>query len=186
MSGDLKKIVLIGPESTGKTTLCEQLASHFNTEWVNEHARVYLNTNGKEYTPSDLEKIAAGQIQHEEEIIRLLNQKKSVSYTHKPVVFIDTDLYVLKVWSEIVFNHCSNKILHEIAVRKYDLYLLCEPDIPWIKDELREHPDEMMRNKIFHHYKEAMINQQTPWKIINGDHEERLSKAINAVNQLLF
>ena len=56
MSGDLKKIVLIGPESTGKTTLCEQLAGHFNTEWVNEHARVYLNTNGKEYTPSDLEK----------------------------------------------------------------------------------------------------------------------------------
>lgn len=186
MNPTVKKIVLIGPESTGKSSLCEKLANHFNTEWVKEHARSYLNTNGKVYTLSDLDKIALEQIQREEEVIGLIKQNKSIGSNNMPVVFIDTDLYVLKVWSEIVFNECSNKILHEIALRNYDLYLLCEPDIPWVKDELREHPNETMRIKIFHHFKDAMINQHTPWENINGNFEERLTKAINAVNQLFF
>ncbi len=182
----IKKIVLIGPESTGKTTLCKQLSAHFNTAWIHEHAREYLKNNGNEYTLSDLDKIASGQIQREEEVIGFMKQNKTISCGKSPVVFIDTDLYVLKVWSEIAFNQCSTKILHQIAVRKYDLYLLCEPDIPWIKDELREHPDENMRNKIFHYYKDAMINQHVPWEIISGNFEERLAKSINAVDKLFI
>ena len=78
MTPTIKKIVLIGPESTGKSSLCEKLANHFNTEWVKEHARSYLNTNGKVYTLSDLDKIALEQIQREEEVIGLMKQNKSI------------------------------------------------------------------------------------------------------------
>ena len=186
MSLSLKKIVLLGPESTGKTTLCQQLAKHFDTLWVEEYARHYLNTNGKEYTKSDIDNIVLGQIQNEEATTQLLHKNISPYLQQSATLFIDTDLYVLKIWSEIAFNHCNNKILNEIASRKYDLYLLCEPDIPWEKDALREHPDEKIRTKIFHHYKDAMIHQHVPWQIINGKYEERLARAIDAVNKLFF
>lgn len=184
MEHQIKKIVLIGPESTGKTTLCEQLSEHYESVWVREYARVYLQTNGKEYKFDDIKKIAEGQLKNEEIVIKtaleLLNNNPKKTYP----VFLDTDFYVLKVWSEWVFNQCDNWILNTISERSYDLYLLCEPDIPWVKDEYREAPDLDMRLKIFEHYKEIMTNQHTPWKIINGDFETRLMQSIKAVEEL--
>ncbi len=178
----IKKIVIIGPESTGKSALCEKLAHHYNTIWVREHARDYLNTNGTEYTIEDLDKIGEGQLHAEEKAIAELTFPNATS--NQSLLFIDTDFYVLKVWSEFVFNSCSNKILNEIVNRSYDLYLLCEPDIPWVKDELREYPDLLTREKLFHHYKEAMTAQNTKWCIINGDYQNRFEKAISAIDEL--
>ena len=173
----LKKIVVIGPESTGKSTLCRQLAQHFHTVWVPEYAREYLLQHGTHYRYEDLYKIALGQLKGEEEILLKVDSNNN---TVQPV-FFDTDLYVIKVWSEFVFNKCDNRILTEIAVRKYDLYLLCNIDVKWIKDELREYPDIATREKLFHYYKEAMTAQATTWTEVTGDYNERLQKAIYAV-----
>lgn len=178
----LKKIVIIGPESTGKSTLSLQLAEHYKTYHVEEYARDYLETNGKEYTYDDLLKISEGQIKLEE----IETEKLKKDKINSSLLFIDTDSYVIKVWSEFVFNKCDNRILNNIASRKYDLYLLCNTDLPWTADKLREYPDLKIRNKIYHYYKDAMINQKTPWVEISGDYNQRFNIAIKAVDNLLL
>ena len=192
----LKKIVITGPECTGKSTLCEQLAEHYNTIWCPEYAREYLLSHGKKYNYDDLLGIAKGQIKLEEEITQSVIGNRLLTNSHSPLtsngyrdqhslLFIDTDMYVMKVWSEFVFNKCHPYILYQITERKYDLYLLCNTDIPWIKDELREYPDLKTRQKLYHIYKDLMIRQSTPWVEISGNYEERLHKAIAAVDHLL-
>jgi NadR type nicotinamide-nucleotide adenylyltransferase len=188
----IKKIVIIGPESTGKSTLCEKLAAHYNTLWVPEYAREYLETNGTEYSYDDLLTIAKGQIELEDKVPGIRYQEHighspftihhSPLTTHHSLLFIDTDLYVIKVWAEFVFKKCHNWILNHIAERKYDLYLLCDVDLPWTEDPLREYPEKKTRKKIFLFYKELMINQSTPWCIISGNYEERLGKAIQFID----
>ncbi len=177
----IKKIVVIGPESTGKSKLSEQLAAHFKTQWVQEYAREFLETYGTDYSFDDLYKIAQGQLKNEEDA--LFNSK--LLTPNSKLIFVDTDMYVIKVWSEFVFNKCDNHVLTQIANRKYDLYLLCNTDIPWIKDSLREYPNLEIREKLFHYYKDAMINQHVPWVEIKGNYEERFAKAIDAVNKIL-
>ena len=172
---NLKKIVAIGLESTGKSSLCRQLAKHYNTSWCPEYAREYLLENGKQYSYDSLLTIAQGQVELEEEYI----QKKN-----NPLLFIDTDMYVMKVWCEFVFGKCHRYILDQIVTRHYDLYLLCNTDLPWIKDELREYPDIKTREKLFLIYKDILINQSVPWVEISGSDEERLQQAIDAVNRL--
>jgi NadR type nicotinamide-nucleotide adenylyltransferase len=186
----LKKIVIIGPESTGKSSLCEQLAKHYNTLWCPEYAREYLLKNGMDYKYDDLLTIAKGQVELEEKVIKSAvgNQQlaplRSPLTSHHYPIFIDTNMYVMKVWCEFVFGKCHQYILDQIAERKYDLYLLCNNDLPWIKDELREYPDAETRQKLFSIYKNIMENQSTRWVEISGDYEERLQKAIIAVNGL--
>ena len=194
----LIKVVVIGPESTGKSTLCELLAQHYNTQWCPEFAREFLLTHGMDYTYDDLLYIAKGQLAMEDEYeSSIINEQwaiknEQVSDTHSPLtihhsplLFIDTDMYVMKVWCEFVFGKCHDWILEQIKKRKYDLYLLCNTDLPWIKDELREYPDPAPREKLYTIYKDIMINQSTPWVDISGDYDERLQKAIIAVNQLI-
>ena len=186
----LKKIVIIGPESTGKSTLCEQLAQHYDTKWCPEFAREYLLTNGTDYAYDDLLHIAKGQIALEEEFISMVyNQQPVLSNsrrtTNQQLLFIDTDMYVMKVWCEFVFENCHRFILEEIVSRQYDLYLLCNIDLPWTKDKLREYPDLASRQKLYNIYEDIMINQSVPWINISGDYEERLQKAIVATDKLL-
>ena len=191
----IKKIVIIGPESTGKSTLCQKLADHYNTLWVPEYAREYLENHGPEYSYDDLYDIAVGQLELEDEAAnKLENSDRAATTHHLPLpihhspfttpyspLFIDTDMYVMKVWSEFVFNKCNNWILNRIAERKYDLYLLCDVDLPWVKDDLREYPDVKVRKKLFYFYKDLLVNQQVPWCQISGDYDERISKATNFI-----
>lgn len=194
----LIKVVVIGPESTGKSTLCELLAQHYNTQWCPEFAREFLLTHGMDYTYDDLLYIAKGQLAMEDEYESSMGngqwaiKNEQVSDIHSPLtihhsslLFIDTDMYVMKVWCEFVFGKCHDWILEQIKKRKYDLYLLCNIDLPWVKDELREYPDPAPREKLYTIYKDIMINQSTPWVDISGDYDERLQKAIIAVDQLL-
>lgn len=172
----MKKIVVIGPESTGKSTLCETLAQHYDTAWCPEYAREFLLANDKKYTYEDLLTIAKGQLTLEDKVI---TQVKHNSY------FIDTDMYVMKVWCEFVFGKCHPWILDQIVERKYDLYLLCNVDLPWVKDELREYPDLETRTRLYHIYKDIMINQSVTWVDISGNYNERVQKAIGAINKIL-
>ena len=175
----MKKIVIIGPESTGKSTLCEELATHYKTEWVREYAREYLLNNGAQYAFDDLLEIAKGQIAGEELAGKL-------AATNCQLLFIDTDMYVMKVWYEYVFKKCDHWILNRIVERQYDLYLLCNIDLPWVKDELREYPSIEERQKLYCHYKDIMINQHVPWVVISGNYEERLQKAITTIDEKII
>jgi NadR type nicotinamide-nucleotide adenylyltransferase len=177
----LKKIVIIGPESTGKSTLCKLLAEHYTTLWCHEFAREYLLVNGPAYDFDDLHTIAKGQIDLE-------NQYELLATENNPngLLFIDTDLYVMKVWSEYVFGKCHQFILDTIVERKYDLYLFCNTDLPWVKDELREYPQEEPRKELYQIYKDLLINQQTPWVDISGDYEDRFKKAIDGIQQFIL
>lgn len=177
----MKKIVIIGPESTGKSTLCSQLAAHYHTYWVHEYARKYLLENGTRYNFNDLLLIAKGQLSAEEQAAASLSASHAAI---EPFLFIDTDMYVMKVWCEVVFDNCHQYILDQIARRTYDLYLLCDTDLPWVKDELREYPDLPARRKLFHMYQDILINQHIPWVLISGTHEERLQTGIRAVESL--
>ena len=192
----IKKIVVIGPESTGKSTLCAQLAKHYNTIWVKEYAREFLNIHEK-YTYEDLLLIAKKQVEQEEEAAKILMNASEIFLTAKipqseentitsadRLLFIDTDLYVMQVWCEFVYNQCHNWILSQIATRKYDGYLLCNVDLPWEQDGMREYPDKATREKLYRYYKELMINQSTPWIEITGNYQERLTKALEFVEGL--
>lgn len=201
----LKKIVIIGPESTGKSTLCSQLAAHYGTIWVREYAREYLLEHGTDYSYDDLLTIAQGQIRLEEKAIenyelgitndelRVTNDELRVTSYGFPIpnsqypipVFMDTDMQVMKVWCQFVFGKTHPWIEEQLAQRQYDLYLLCNTDLPWVKDELREYPDLATREKLFTIYKTMMQNQSVPWVEIKGASNERLQQAIAAVDSLL-
>jgi NadR type nicotinamide-nucleotide adenylyltransferase len=174
----LQKIVVIGPESTGKSTLCEQLADHFHTSWCPEYARAWMEKNGNIYNYDDLLTIAKGQLAMEESCSRQAIQSEQQK------IFIDTDMYVMKVWCEFVFEKCHPFILKELVQRHCDLYMLCDIDLPWKQDGLREYPDLATRKRLFNFYRELMIEQAVPWVVINGESADRLQKAIGAVEKL--
>jgi NadR type nicotinamide-nucleotide adenylyltransferase len=181
----LKKIVIIGPESTGKSTLCEQLARYYQTDWCPEFAREYLLKNGTNYSYDDLLTIAKGQLALEDKFAETAAANSRFTTHGSPLLFIDTDMYVLKVWCEFVFGKCHRFILDEIVKRKYDLYLLCNTDLLWTKDELREYPDLKTRNRLYDMYKDIVINQPVPWVEIKGNDESRFLAAVKAVDLLL-
>ncbi len=174
----LKKIVILGPESTGKSTLCESLSMHYETIWCEEYAREYLSKNGTAYTYENLLTIAEGQIANEE------RATEKASQANKSHLIIDTDMYVMKVWCEYVFNNCHPFILEQISKRSYDAYLLCDIDLPWTADEMREYPDEQPRKELFAIYKELLQNQSTPWGIVSGKGESRTQNAIDLISKL--
>jgi NadR type nicotinamide-nucleotide adenylyltransferase len=195
----LKKVVILGPESTGKSTLSSQLAAHYQCLWCPEYAREYLLKHGMDYTYEDLLIIAKGQVALEEEYSRRQQRQAGtktaahresgtglVPVGNPGLLFIDTNMYVMKVWCEFVFGKCHSYILEQIAQRKYDLYLLCNVDLPWVKDELREYPDLDRRLALYNIYRQIMINQPVAWVEISGNYEQRLSRAIEAVETILF
>ncbi len=179
----VRKIVVIGPESTGKSSLCAALAAHYGTRWVPEYAREYLQEHGMNYNYPDLITIARGQLASED---RHAAEQHALAKTGgAALLFVDTDMYVMKVWSEYVFDRCDPWILDQIASRKYDAYLLCRTDLPWVKDDLREYPDLENRERLFHIYRDCMVNQATPWAEIGGVGEDRIAAGVAAVERLL-
>jgi NadR type nicotinamide-nucleotide adenylyltransferase len=169
----VKKVAIIGPECTGKSALSKALAEHYKTEWVPEYARGYIDNLVRPYQEHDLLTIAHGQLRLEDEYARDANK----------LLFCDTNLYVIKVWSEFKFGKCYKEILDHINTRHYDLYLLTYIDIPWQEDPQREHPQQ--REELYHIYLEEMKNQQVPFMEIKGLEDVRTKQAIAAVDQML-
>jgi NadR type nicotinamide-nucleotide adenylyltransferase len=172
----IKKTVIIGPESTGKSTLTQALAKEFEEPWVEEYARRYLENLPRQYNFQDLLQMAMKQIALEDEKEKLANQ----------LLFCDTDLHVIMVWSEYKFKKTHPWILGQIKKRTYDLYLLTDIDIPWQEDPLREHPEPKMRKYFFEKYNQILLKTNTPFVRISGDQEERMRQAASAVRELIL
>jgi len=169
----VKKVAIIGPECTGKSALSEYLSDYFKTVWVPEYARAYVNNLVRPYNQDDLLSIAHGQLRLEDEYVR----------DARDVLFCDTNLYVIKVWSEFKYGNCNPEILNTIASRKYDLYLLTYVDLPWEDDPLREHPNE--RERLYSLYLNELKNQPVPFVEIKGEREQRRKTAVEAVEKIL-
>jgi NadR type nicotinamide-nucleotide adenylyltransferase len=172
----MKKVVILGPESTGKSTLSQQLAEHYNTIYCPEFAREYLAGTNNKYNYSDLLNIAMGQVSLEDKLLQHA----------RDIYFIDTDMYVMRVWCEVVFQDCHKWILKQIADRDYDLHLLCDVDLPWVPDPLREYPDVKIRQQHFRMYQDALINHGGRWAVVSGTFSERLQTAISLVDTIVF
>ncbi len=170
---EVKKVCVIGPECTGKTELSKYLAEHFQTPWVEEYARAYLYKLGRPYDQIDLVKIAHGQLRMEDEWV----------YDADKLLICDTNLIVIKIWSENKYGTCSPEILKRMAERKYDLYLLTNIDIPWEADPQREHPDK--REHFWQIYKNEIQQTGIPFVEIAGERETRRKTAVEAIDKML-
>ncbi len=178
-SSNIIKVVLFGPESTGKTTLSEQLARHYDTVWVPEYAREYLqkkwNDLRKTCEPKDLLPIAEGQMRLENE----LTEKAT------DILICDTDLLETKVYSEAYYiGHCDPLLEKYALENSYDLYMLTYIDIPWVGDDLRDKPKE--RERMFAYFKETLETYDRNFIILKGDKQTRLETAVSEIDKLIF
>jgi NadR type nicotinamide-nucleotide adenylyltransferase len=167
------KIAITGPESTGKSTLCELLAKSYHTIYVPEYARDYIEKLNHPYSYEDLLEIAKVQIRLEGQLSSIANK----------LIFCDTDLTVIKIWSEHKFGKCHSWILDKLNEIRYDYYFLCNIDIPWEFDEQREHPH--LRQYFFDLYRKEMDSRNLPYYIISGLENERLLTCKKIIDKYL-
>lgn len=175
---NIAKVVLFGPESTGKTTLARHLARHYNTVWVPEYARDYLqnkwNNERKTCENSDLLPIAIGQMQLENELAKKANK----------VLICDTDLLETMVYSEEFYGGYVHPDLEKAALsNSYDLYLLTYIDTPWEADDLRDRPHQ--RLEMFNAFEATLKKYNKPYIILKGERIERLENAISEIDRIL-
>jgi len=168
-----KIVVITGAESTGKSTLTERLANHFSVPYIPEIAREYVENLNRKYNYTDVENIAKMQI----------TQFNKITHSDAPYIFVDTWLIVTKVWFEFVYHQIPDWLNSEIKKTKIDLFLVCDIDLPWIYDPVRENGGE---NRIILHkkYIENINNFKFDYKIVNGIDDERFYNAIHFLNQL--
>lgn len=174
---DIRKIAIIGPESTGKSAMAEYLANQFRTLWVPEYAREYCSRLNCECTLEDELAMFYGQLRSEEEAL------SAVTGSLVPLLFCDTTIITVKIWCEHVFGSCPAEVQQEYERRHYDLYLLMNNDLPWEDDPLRNFPNE--RNYFFDWYERLMIGKNANYRIISGINDERRANALNAINEFL-
>ena len=172
------KIVLFGPESSGKTTLTAQLAAHFNSRWVPEYMRTYLESKWENLkTPiekKDLLPIAKGHIK-DENMLTLLTDK---------LLLLDTNVLQIKTYCEYYYNGwCPSELIQASQQHRYDYYFLTNIDVPWQKDNLRDRPND--RDKMFRIFEQQLIKNNTPYTILEGSKQERLKSAIAIINTLI-
>jgi len=174
MEKKIKKIALLGAESTGKTTLCQQLAKHYHTLFVPEYARDYFNIHDiNNYTIEDLDIIAKEQIELENQYITKANK----------VLICDTTLLTIKIWSLHKFNSVSDFISNSIPKMNYDFYLILNNDVPWIEDNQRK--DKDLREQIFEMNQTELQNINANYSIVKGLNQYRLDNAIAIIDLFL-
>jgi NadR type nicotinamide-nucleotide adenylyltransferase len=168
-----KIIVITGAESTGKSTLTERLANHFGVPFVPEIARNYIENLDRKYNYTDIENIAKIQIAQFEEI----------SNSNTRYIFLDTWLIVTKIWFEFVYNKTPDWLIKKIMKTKIDLFLVCDIDLPWVYDPVRENGGEnrkILQNK----YIENITKSNFPYKTISGIDDDRFLKALKFLKEL--
>ncbi|OGQ91518.1 MAG: hypothetical protein A2289_19555 [Deltaproteobacteria bacterium RIFOXYA12_FULL_58_15] len=171
----LLRVAIIGPESTGKTTLARDLANAYGTTWVHEYSREYLEGLGRPYEERDLAEIARGQIAAEKETTKTADR----------ILFADTNLWVIKIWSEVKYGRCDPFIEEQLHAHRYDLTLLTAADLPWVPDPLRELPDDAARRDLFATYHRCLQEAGVVPSVVRGTGSSRLQSALEAVAKLL-
>jgi NadR type nicotinamide-nucleotide adenylyltransferase len=169
----VKRVLVYGSESTGKTTLAERLAGRHRTAWVPEHARAYLDAKGT-LEAADLEAIARGQLADEERLARRADR----------VLFCDTDLATTVVYAEAYFGRCPDWIRAAAAARRYDLVLFCEPDVPHVADPWRDFGAPAARAAMHERFARALPPDARVARV-RGSWGERWLGACAAVDDLL-
>ncbi|TVR77277.1 MAG: ATPase [Chitinophagaceae bacterium] len=168
-----RKVAIVGPECSGKSSLVKKLAKEYGTEWVPEYARFYLTVNGANYKQKDLYEIANKQLNWENEIGRKVKDN---------FLFCDTNLLVIIIWAKYVFNNVPREIESLYNPAAYDLHVLCKPDMEWEPDPLREHPKE--RDEIFEKYHQYLEQHKIPFMIAEGDLENRIADVKKKLSKL--
>lgn len=176
---DCLRIVMFGPESTGKTTLAINLAAHYNTKWVPEYMRTYLQKKWDESkqkcSTTDLLPIAIGQMRSENKAAAVAND----------VLFCDTNLLEMTVYSNYYFDgYCPSEITLAARLNRYDFYFLTYIDTPWEADDLRDRQYD--RSTLFRMFEEELVKQNLPYLILKGNIDTRLQLAVDAVDRLLL
>lgn len=169
----IRKIVLFGPESTGKTTLAAQLAAHYGTVWVPEFSRFYQEQQGAAPGLPDVMPIAEGQLRWEAEARPRANR----------LLICDTDILETKVYSEAYNGAAPPALLRMVAAHLGDFYLLADVDLPWVPDGIRDRPDA--REEMYHRFRRELQTRHLPFEAIAGNASERLEKAIRAIDAFL-
>ena len=164
------RIALIGPESTGKSTLCRDLAENFNTVFVPEFAREYMSKLKKKYTEEDVIHCIREQFNLETTLIK----------SAKHFIFCDTESIMAKIWMEDVYKYCPDWVINLIEENPYDLYLLTNNDLPYEHDPVRENP--LRRDYFFRCYERELKTRKLPYAVISGMGSERLTNAINIIH----
>lgn len=172
------KVVLFGPESTGKTTLSKQLARHYNSVWVPEYAREYLqnkwNNERKTCEPNDLLPIAVGQ----------MNLENTLAQKTDSILICDTDLLETKVYSEAYYHGTCDPLIEKYALKNsYSLYFLTHIDVPWKADDLRDKPHE--RERMFKAFKDALERYDRNYIVLKGNKKQRLELAVQHIDKLI-
>ncbi len=167
----MQKIVVTGAECSGKTSLAQALAVHFDAPWVPEMAREYLEGLERSYRESDLRAIGELQLRTEEE-------EQRASRLGADLLICDTDLITIRIWGDEKYGRSDPWIVQQTEERPYELWLLCSPDIPWEFDPQRENPHD--RDRLFAVYEKTLKSLGKPYRIISGEREERMRLALAA------
>lgn len=167
------KVVITGPESTGKSVLSEKVADYFHCPKASEYARTYIDQLDRAYHYEDLVLMAKGQGKLEQEC----------RSRDKDLFICDTSMLTFKVWSQDKFDKCDPWIENYIEKEEVDLYLLCDLDIPWEYDPQREDPDR--RTYFFNVYQRLLENMNAKYKVISGNYDERLALAISCIDEVM-
>lgn len=173
MSSKPKIIVITGAESTGKSTLTEALAGHFNAPFIPEIARDYVEKLNRHYNYEDVEKIAEIQVE----------QLKRLKGSDHPFIFLDTWLVITKIWFEVVYNKIPDWFDTEIQNTPIDLFLVCQPDLPWKPDPVRENGGKQ-RILLHNKYIETIKKYNYKYALVDGSGNERIKNALAHLNYL--
>jgi NadR type nicotinamide-nucleotide adenylyltransferase len=169
----VKRVAIVGAESTGKTTLAGQLARYYRTVWAEEYGRVYLDMKNAPCELEDISRIARGHIENEDRLAREADR----------VLILDTELIITTLWSEHFFGECPDWVRREAARRRYDLYLLTANDVPWVEDPQRVGPES--RDTFYERVRRELESGDRRYEIISGAREQRFERAVRAIDSLL-
>jgi NadR type nicotinamide-nucleotide adenylyltransferase len=172
----VKRVVVIGAESTGTTTLSIALAEHYKTTWVPEFGRFYTEARrprGELWRSDEFTFIAVEQARMEDAMARLANT----------VLICDTDPFATAIWHERYLGHPSPAVQAVAAARRYDLYILTNTDIPFVQDGIRD--GEHIRQWMHDRFHDELLRMKTPLLVVSGPHELRLAQSIKRIDEVL-
>jgi NadR type nicotinamide-nucleotide adenylyltransferase len=173
ISSTILKIAVVGPESTGKSTLSKQLAAHYKTVWVPEFSRSYCKNLIGPYTLQDELNMFYGQLQIEEQLLPQANK----------LLICDTTFITVKIWSDHLFGHSPREVLDELQNHPYNFYLLMDIDLPWEDDPLRDFPH--LREHFMQIWHKELRALNANYQVVSGSRTTRLKNAVKAIDIFL-